>query len=636
MDLNLLRIYESENIFKKKRLGRNYDGGYTINLLNKKYDLLLSCGISDDISFETSFNKIYPNCKIEAFDGTIRRLPEKVDFINFNRKNIGKDNTKKTDNLINYLKNNENIFLKMDIEGSEYEWLSIVPEELLNKIDQLVMEIHYLCNDDNKWKLLEKLNKTHYLTHIHGNNCRPNLARNIIYIHPYNENKIIIDISKFKDKNYYCEDNNITINKLNENTLEIIKNNNFIEKIPIYFIEPYPIYIPEVFEITYINKKFLDNPDFNNVPFPHRLDQPCNRKRVDHKLNTFPYIKKKTKIQLHFEKITSKVKMLNNRIDFDKKNDIVIIESNYQPNIYFIEKCKYYENLENEYFELMETKIVERTNNNMRIIRIYKNKHLKNYEYYFKIPKIIVSLTTIDSRVKEIKTTIDSIENQTLKPDEIRLYLGKKPYGIDKGITRKMVPIKLRKYIKWTDNIGPYTKILPCLKQEWNKDVIIITVDDDIIYHPEMIKILIDEYKKYGCLISGRYRQLTFKENNIYEYIKNKINTDIDNQIRKPLNNNFKIALGVSGVLYHPIFFNNLIFKGYNEYSPLADDLWLSFIRIVSGTPIIIPNRLKKYKTLENKIGLFKINRSDKNTEKLKNIYKFLTSEGLFKLDNLL
>ena len=41
---------------KKERLGKDYDGGYVIcDIPDISYNLLLSCGISDDISFEEQF-----------------------------------------------------------------------------------------------------------------------------------------------------------------------------------------------------------------------------------------------------------------------------------------------------------------------------------------------------------------------------------------------------------------------------------------------------------------------------------------------------------------------------------------------------------------------------------------------------
>jgi hypothetical protein len=54
--MNHLTVYSSQ--FPKRRFGSSGDGGYVIAELPSlvKYDILISCGISDDINFEIEFN----------------------------------------------------------------------------------------------------------------------------------------------------------------------------------------------------------------------------------------------------------------------------------------------------------------------------------------------------------------------------------------------------------------------------------------------------------------------------------------------------------------------------------------------------------------------------------------------------
>jgi len=64
----------------------------------------------------------------------------------------------------------------MDIEGGEYPWLLSIDESQLNTFKQIVIEFHGInddswgCNYNDKVKCLEKLAKTHYIVHAHGNN----------------------------------------------------------------------------------------------------------------------------------------------------------------------------------------------------------------------------------------------------------------------------------------------------------------------------------------------------------------------------------------------------------------------------------------------------------------------------------
>ena len=53
-------------------------------------------------------------------------------------------------------------------------------------------------------------------------------------------------------------------------------------------------------------------------------------------------------------------------------------------------------------------------------------------------------------------------------------------------------------------NTGPYRKLLPLLKDKWDEDCIIITLDDDVIYYTKLIKNLVNDYNKHKCSIGYR------------------------------------------------------------------------------------------------------------------------------------
>lgn len=163
MNISDLTVYKSP--YPKVRVGKNYDGGYVIaDIPDIKYSCVLSGGISNDISFEEEFiQKYHVNCY--AFDGTIGSLP-KNSTINFTRKNIGGHNNEKTTNLHEFLDSNDNIFIKMDIEGGEFAWLQSLNQQQMDKISQLVIEFH----QPFKHTIFNKLSN-HVLIHFHGNNC---------------------------------------------------------------------------------------------------------------------------------------------------------------------------------------------------------------------------------------------------------------------------------------------------------------------------------------------------------------------------------------------------------------------------------------------------------------------------------
>ncbi len=169
-----LYVYEYNN---KIRLGNKGDGGYVIaNIINPNYDCYLSCGVSNEESFSRDFINKYNMNKMNcfAFDASIEKYPtEYTDKITWYKKFIGDKNDETYTTMEDIINNYNNIFMKMDIEDGEYPWFNYINESLLNKFKQIVIELHWLDKPEfiEKCKiLLEKINKTHYLIHIHGNN----------------------------------------------------------------------------------------------------------------------------------------------------------------------------------------------------------------------------------------------------------------------------------------------------------------------------------------------------------------------------------------------------------------------------------------------------------------------------------
>lgn len=166
--LNNLVVYSPAN--KKIRIGRPRDGGYVI-ISDYQYDFLISGGIGGDISFEIDFIKRYPSIQGIAFDGTVNaplNLPPNIKFI---KKNVGYTSSEKTTNLREYISKYKNVFIKMDVEGGEWEVLRAFPDYFVN-VKQLVFEAHgFLTRNKQKAiECLQLINKTHYLVHVHENN----------------------------------------------------------------------------------------------------------------------------------------------------------------------------------------------------------------------------------------------------------------------------------------------------------------------------------------------------------------------------------------------------------------------------------------------------------------------------------
>jgi hypothetical protein len=193
--MSLNKIFKPKSAFLLFRFGKNYDGGYLVGLKTvRESKVLISCGIKNDWSFELDFIKYNRSAKILCIDNQLdlklllRLIFQQLIFIFWNRnfslllnnfKNffsffsfrkkvtIIKKHISYGD-IINISKGYEDIFFKIDIDGSEYRIFNELIE-IKNKILGLVIEIHDI--DLHKDKIINFINQLGMqLVHIHPNN----------------------------------------------------------------------------------------------------------------------------------------------------------------------------------------------------------------------------------------------------------------------------------------------------------------------------------------------------------------------------------------------------------------------------------------------------------------------------------
>lgn len=69
--------------------------------------------------------------------------------------------------------NRDDLILKMDVEGAEWDAIAAVPSSTLVQFKQMVFELHDVYSQQNHKNIcafLSKLNETHQPVHVHGNN----------------------------------------------------------------------------------------------------------------------------------------------------------------------------------------------------------------------------------------------------------------------------------------------------------------------------------------------------------------------------------------------------------------------------------------------------------------------------------
>ena len=125
--------------------------------------------------------------------------------------------------------------------------------------------------------------------------------------------------------------------------------------------------------------------------------------------------------------------------------------------------------------------------------------------------KYICSLTSWTKRIEQAKSTVDSILNQTRKPDLVRLNLDFDNFPRGFGDTPAWVKEYLDKYdsfkVKFeATDMKVWQKIMPTIYEEKDK-YILVTVDDDVTYPPTYLEEIEENMKEcdWLCTKSDEY-----------------------------------------------------------------------------------------------------------------------------------
>ena len=190
-----------------------------------------------------------------------------------------------------------------------------------------------------------------------------------------------------------------------------------------------------------------------------------------------------------------------------------------------------------------------------------------------KKPRIVVSFSTLPSRVNNIPKVVNSILQNTIIPDIIYINIPKfskrenKEYVINENLIDKSKMNKV-KFNFITTDYGPVTKLYPTLLNETDPETIIICIDDDKEYDPWTIEHLLNasEYFKNSCICVSGWNYINLK------LFALPITINIPNYVKK-----VNILQCYNGVLYKRKFFQE-DFKNYLNITTCftTDDILIS------------------------------------------------------------
>lgn len=196
--------------------------------------------------------------------------------------------------------------------------------------------------------------------------------------------------------------------------------------------------------------------------------------------------------------------------------------------------------------------------------------------------ELIVSLSTFGHRIHGVALTIETLMEQTVKPNRIILNLGKEFEG------RGRIPGSLKLLerrgleIRFTRDIGPYTKLLPTLRDF--PDATIITVDDDILYDYDLVSNLVNEHINHPAdVIASRCRIIETERGKVrlpfllWDFARNGAGADMK-----------FLPEGVRGILYPPKALDERVFdeETFMKLCPTTDDFWLKAMSMLKGTTV--------------------------------------------------
>lgn len=237
--------------------------------------------------------------------------------------------------------------------------------------------------------------------------------------------------------------------------------------------------------------------------------------------------------------------------------------------------------------------------------------------------KLIVSLTSFPKRIGSVWITIESLLRQSLKPDEIILWLAEDQFdGIDSLPKELLEQRKRGLTIRFCKDLRSHKKYFYAM-QEYPDDLIVL-MDDDMFYPYDTLKTL---YKMHTenpnniCSLAVQVMEGGF-ETMPSTWRNPKVNEKIVNSDKVQIFTGSG-SLFSSKMLDREAFNENIL----TELCMYADDLWLTFMAYKKGTKITSCKKWRAfpvtiYGTAEG--SLWYIN-SDKgqNDEQWKNLMNY-------------
>lgn len=193
--------------------------------------------------------------------------------------------------------------------------------------------------------------------------------------------------------------------------------------------------------------------------------------------------------------------------------------------------------------------------------------------------QIIVSLTTYSRRIHQVNIVVESLLEQTLKPNSIVLWLDKTEFNGLEDLPLNLLKLVNRGLsIEFCDNLRSYKKLIPALEKY--PQAIIITADDDILYPTDFVERLYKAYKKDPRKVHYyRGHRMLMADGSLLPYR----NWELEASQMGVSMMNF--PTGVGGALYTSELLDDEVMNvdAFMKLAPTADDVWFKAMSLKKG-----------------------------------------------------
>lgn len=201
--------------------------------------------------------------------------------------------------------------------------------------------------------------------------------------------------------------------------------------------------------------------------------------------------------------------------------------------------------------------------------------------------QVIVSLTSFPAAIPYAAQAVQSILDGSVLPDKVVLYLTFSQFGENEMPQELLQMAENNPRFEIRDyplDIRSYRKLIPALNDF--PDAIIVTIDDDVAYHKNMLRDLLRLHEEMPDKVLAHRAKLMkpdkpyrkWRKYRWYHFLGKKIHISFRN-----------IQTGVGGVLYPPhcLKADMIDVNLFTQIAPTTDDIWFWAAAVANNIPVI-------------------------------------------------